>query len=328
MEGPWKDKKVAVAGGAGFVGSHVVDQLVAAGARVVAVDDGSSGDWSRLDSHASVIECHHRDLIAPDLAGLFEGVDVVMDLAGKAPGLTPDEDRHDELYEANLAVADAVLKGVIEAGVPRLLVVSSSCVYPDDAVVPTPEISLECSEPEQANRGYGLAKREIERRALVASKAAGFEVAVVRPFNIYGGRDTAVGRGAHVIPSLIERLLQPGSEVLVWGSGDQTRSFMHAGDVAAAILLVADRASSGSVVNVGSGEEYSMVQLIDRLQMLTGTEKQLVFDPHKPEGALRKACDASLLKRLTGFEPKVSFEDGLREMVELRLGSRLESPEG
>jgi len=327
MEGPWKDKKVVVAGGAGFVGSHVVDQLVAAGACVVAVDDGSSGDWSRLDGHGSGVERHRRDLTAPGLAGLMEGADVVLDLAGKAPGLTPDEDRHDELYEANLAVADAVRQAVVEAGVPRLLVVSSSCVYSDDAVVPTPEVSLEGSEPEQANRGYGLAKREIERRAFEASRVAGFEVVVVRPFNIYGGRDLAVGRGAHVIPSLIERLLQPGPELVVWGSGHQTRSFMHAADVASAILLLGKQAPSGSVVNVGSGDEHSMTELVDRLQRLAGTDKRVVLDRSKPEGALRKACDASLLERMTSFEPKVSFEEGLREMVESRLGSRVDSRE-
>lgn len=172
-----------------------------------------------------------------------------------------------------------------------------------------------------------MAKREIERRAISASRESGFEVVVVRPFNIYGSRDKAVGRGAHVIPSLIGRLLSAGPELVVWGSGSQTRSFMHAADVATAILMVAEVAPSESVVNVGSDEEYSMVELVECLQRLAGTQKRLVFDRSKPEGALRKACDASLLKRMTGFEARVPFEAGLREMVDVRITSERKHPQ-
>lgn len=311
---------MVVPGGAGFIGSYVVEQLVALGAEVSVVDDLSRGLWARLEAVESQIECIESDLTADADATrqFFVGADVVMNLAGVAPGLTPEQDCHAYLEEANLRVARAVLKAAMEANVPTLLVVSSSCVYPDDAPIPTPEMVLKGTHPETVNRGYGTAKRRIEVEATAASKAqATTKIAIARPFNVYGARDLGVGKGGHVIPSILERVLSPDPEVVVWGSGAQTRSYIHGRDIARALIRLTAEYAVADPINIGSSAEVSMHQLVETLIRLSGKVKTVRYDRSKPEGAARKAADGSkLLRVLPGFEERVDFETGLMEMIE------------
>ena len=317
----WAGKLVVVPGGAGFIGSSVVDALFAAGARVRAIDNLSSGSWQRLAPHDGRVERVEEDLTNCDLPRHFHGAHAVINMAGLAPGLMPGEERHAVLYQENLRIADAVLAATLAASVPRLVVVSSSCVYPDDAPVPTPELDLTDSMPETVNRGYGMAKREIELRA---PRAAGGPTAITiaRPFNACGPRDQATGPGAHVIPALLSRILDPDCrEITVWGSGRQTRSFIDARDVATALLLLAEHHPHPDPVNIGSGEEITLQDLVRQLLELTGIEKPVRFDPTKPEGALRKGCDPSKLISITGFRPRYRLADSLADIVAARRGS-------
>lgn len=316
----WCGKRVVVPGGAGFIGSSVVDDLVSLDARVTVIDNGLSGDFSRLSHHGNRIERIHADLTQIDLATSFGEADAVLNFAGHAPGLMLNEDRHGLLYHTNLELADAVLAAALEAKVPQLLVISSSCVYPDDASVPTSELALGGTEPEAANRGYGLAKREIERRATAAADGA-TEITIARPFNACGPRDQAVGPGAHVIPSLLERILDPQlPEVVVWGSGRQTRSFIDARDASRAFLLLMAHHQTSEPVNVGSSEEVTLGELVQELMRLAEVSKPIRFDLNKPEGALRKSCDDTRLRQLTGFKPTLSLADSLLDIVAARCG--------
>lgn len=323
--GYWRGKNVLVPGGAGFIGSHVVDRLVELEARVTVLDDLSSGAWQRLAGCLERIERIEGDVTDPALAAqVFPGMDVVMNLAGRAPGLTPDEDRHERLYQENLRIGRAVLEAVIHHRVPRLLVVSSSCVYPDDAPVPTPEMSLAGTEPEFANRGYGLAKRKIEEEAIEAARRGGVEIAIARPFNVYGARDDRRGPGSHVIPSLLEKILSSDEEVVVWGSGSQTRSFMHAEDVARGLVFLTETHAVAEPVNLGSPDEIRIRDLVGDLMRLSGGVKPVRFDRSKPEGASRKGADIGRLREIAGgFEAEVPWERGLGEIVQSRLDLRV-----
>lgn len=315
----WSGKRVLIPGGAGFIGSHLVELLASMGADVTVLDDLSSGRWSRLDGLAGRIRRIESDVTDPATrADCFPGMDVVMNLTGLAPGLTLDEGRHERLYQENTRVATAVLDGVLAHRVPRLLVVSSSCVYPDDAPVPTPEISLEGSEPEAVNRGYGLAKRAIEAEAMLAARTHPWlSIAIARPFNVYGARDCRNGPGAHVIPSLLEKILSPDPEVVVWGSGKQTRSFIHGHGIARGLALVTELHAVADPVNIGSASEIRLCDLIETLMELSEVRKSVHFDTGKPEGAARKAADISKLQQIaTGFRPAASWQSGLRELVD------------
>ena len=200
MDSFWTDRRVVVTGGAGVLGSYMVDELVRLQARVVAVDNLQQGDWQRIDASGGV-ECVEADVREDAFVRLLDGCDVVMNFAAIAPGLVAGEDLHERLFHDNLEIARAVLDAVIRKRVGRMLVVSSSCVYPDDAPVPTPEMALEGTLPEAANRGYGAAKRLIEQEAVRrAAENPWLRIAIARPFNILGGRDWHTGYGAHVIP--------------------------------------------------------------------------------------------------------------------------------
>lgn len=326
MDFSWEAKKVVVPGGAGFIGSHVVDRLVEMGAKeVIVIDDLSTGSWDRISGHGDQVVRIEADLLNPLIAEYFAGADVVLNLAGRAPGLTPDPDRHERLYRENMELTEAILSAVLKAKTPHYLLVSSSCVYPDDAPVPTPELSFEGTEPEEANRGYGLAKRESEQRAIdIFADYPDANLYIVRPFNVFGVRDDSRSKSAHVIPSLLARVLDDSPELVVWGSGNQTRSFIHGKDIARGMCSLVEKRIIDKPVNIGSGREIPMLNLVAMMQNLAGTSKKVVCDTSKPEGATRKACDYTLLKQLTGFEPEISFEEGLEEIVQHAMAVRSE----
>jgi nucleoside-diphosphate-sugar epimerase len=230
-----------------------------------------------------------------------------------------------ELLGRNLLIGTTVLEAARQAGVRRVLVVSSSCVYPDDAPVPTPELPAFTGEPERANSGYGWAKRYLELQARHYADEWGMEVALARPFNAYGARDLATGPLAHVIPALIERLLSDSPRLVVWGSGRQTRSFIHARDVAAGLMLATERYAVCDPVNVGHDHETSIRRLVRLLTELAEVHKEVVFDRSKPEGCLRKSADMTKFRRVTGgFNPSTDLKSGLREMLEAHRAMRLE----
>jgi len=315
--GFWQDRRVIVPGGAGFIGSYLVEQLVAEGAQVSVLDNLETGRLSNLASVAGQIEFHLADVT--DLAlcrEMFADADVVMNLAASAPGVGHSHQHHVELLGRNLLIGSTVLEAVRQARVKRFLVVSSSCVYPDDAPVPTPELAAFACEPERVNVGYGWAKRYLELQAAHYAQEHGMEIAIARPFNAYGGRDLASGTRSHVIPALLERLLGDGPELVVWGSGRQTRSFIHACDVAAGLRLITERYAVCDPVNVGHDHEIAIRELVQLLMEVSGIHKKAFFDPSKPEGCRRKSADTTKLRRVTGgFEPHTGLREGLEEMI-------------
>lgn len=314
----WNQKRVAVIGGAGFIGSYLTEALLERAADVLVIDNLESGHRENLAAVWARIRFIEGD--AADLAftrGCLAGCDVVMNLAAQAPGVGHSHLHHVELLGRNLQVGSVILEAAKQAGVRRALVVSSSCVYPDDAPVPTPELPLFMGEPERVNAGYGWAKRYLEAQAEYYAKQFGMEIAVGRPFNAYGGRDLGHGERAHVIPALIRRLFSDQPELVVWGSGRQTRSFIHARDVALGLLLLTERYAVCDAVNIGHDHETSMAELATLLMEISGVQKQLVFDTTKPEGAARKCADMTKFRRVTGgFAPQTNIRNGLREMLD------------
>jgi GDP-L-fucose synthase len=321
----WTGKSVAVPGGAGFIGSYLVEQLVAEGARVTVIDNLESGRLSNLESVREEIEFVKEDVTdIPLCRKAFDGKDVVMNLAGRAPGVGLSHMQHVELLGRNVQIGAAVLEEARQDGVPRVLVVSSSCVYPDDAPVPTPELPLFSGEPERVNSGYGWAKRHIELQAHYYAERFGMEIAIARPFNAYGGRDLASGPRSHVIPALIDRLLSNEAELVVWGSGDQTRSFVHARDIATGLRLLTEEYAVCDPVNIGHDRETSIRELVAMLMDLSGVWKKVVYDTTKPEGCRRKSADVTKLRNVTkGFEPQTRLSEGLIEMIQAHRDQRV-----
>jgi nucleoside-diphosphate-sugar epimerase len=323
----WQGKRVVVPGGAGFIGSYLVEQLVAEGALVLVVDNLESGRLSNLTAVADRIEFRWADVTDLVLCRrLFAGADVVMNMAASAPGVGHSHRHHVELLGRNVQIGSVVLEAARQAGLERALVVSSSCVYPHDAPVPTPELPAFTGEPERVNSGYGWAKRYVELQARHYADRFGMAIALARPFNAYGERDLGHGERSHVIPALVERLLSDAPVLTVWGSGWQTRSFVHARDVAAGLRLITERYPVCDPVNVGHDHETSIAELVELLMELSDVRKEVVFDTSQPEGCRRKAADVRKLRRVTGgFEPATDLRAGLLDMIRAHRAARTPS---
>jgi len=318
MIGSWQDQRVLVTGGAGFIGSYLVEQLVERGARVRVIDNFERGRHDNLDAvrdDVEIVEGDLRDLSTAERA--CHGMDVVLHLASKAYGLSYSGSHHGEMLADNVMLNTNVIEACHRTGVKRVLATSSSCVYPDSAVVPTPETEESVLlGPERVNAGYGWAKRMLELQAKYYCAEYKMDIAIARPFNAYGPRDFYVEGYAHVLPSLVMRVLRGENPIVVWGSGNQTRSFVHAKDFATGLRLIAEKAPAADPVNVGHDHETSIRDLIFKILEITGEKREVVFDTGKPEGATRKSCNPAKLHAITGFVPEITLEKGLAETID------------
>lgn len=315
--GFWLNRQVLVTGGAGFIGSHAVEDLVAAGARVRVADNLERGRMENLAGVRNDIEFIGLDLRTLDAAlKATQGMDVVMNMAAKVTGIQYNRFHHGDMFTANTLISTHVLEAARLNCVGRFLCVSTACIYPHDAVVPTPEWEGDRGTPEPTNEGYGWAKRMAEKQARYYAAEYGMEVAIVRPFNAYGRRDYFDEKTSHVIPAIIKKVLDGDNPVHVWGSGNQTRAFVHARDFARGIVLVTEKYAKADPVNIGHDKETSIRELVEKVCKMTGKSPEVFYDTSLPEGYPRRAADTAKLREVTGgFVPEVSLEEGLAEMI-------------
>jgi nucleoside-diphosphate-sugar epimerase len=313
----WKGRKVLVTGGCGFLGSYLVEELVAADADVTVVDNLESGTLENLSPVKDQIQFIWGDLRDRDVCKQVSvGFDLVMNLAGRAYGLEYSMKHHGEMLYHNTVIQLHMLEAAHLNGVKRFLVVSSSCIYPDDAPIPTPELDAMTRLPEQVNEGYGWAKRIAELQAKYYHDEYGMGIAICRPFNPYGGRYRWSGEKSHVIPTLVKKVLDGQNPVVVWGSGRQRRNFLHARDNARLMMMVTERYPCAEPVNIGYDDDISIAELVSLICEASGKHPEVVFDTSMPEGRFRKCPSATLLRRVTdNYRPKVSLRQGIEEMI-------------
>jgi len=314
----WRGKNVLVTGGAGFIGSHLVELLVEDGAKVTVADNLERGRLSNLDAVINDIRFEKVDLRDPDeCERLCRGQEYVFNLAAKVTGIEYNVSHMRDMFENNMLLQQHPLHVAHRCGVPGFLQCSTACIYPHDAIVPTPESEGTRGEPEPTNAGYGWAKRMGERLAAWYARETEMQIVIVRPFNAYGPRDYYDTATSHVIPALIKRVLDGDDPVEVWGSGNQSRVFVHAKDFATGIKLVAAANPGPQPVNIGHDQQVSIRDLLMRIQDLTGVHSRVWCNTDKPEGYPQRAADTTRLKAVTnGFVPSISLEEGLIAMIE------------
>jgi nucleoside-diphosphate-sugar epimerase len=309
----WKGRKVLVAGGAGLIGSYLVEHLLHDGAAVRVADNLESGTLDNLGCNLDSIELvkvNLKDPVACNVA--TEGMDTVFDLAARTVGIGYSSKHHGEMFSDSMMIALNLMESARQAGVERYLVTSSSCVYPDGSPIPTPESAADINRPEEANAGYGWAKRMAELQAIFFAQEYGMEVSIVRLVNAYGPRYHWSHGEPHVIPALIRRLLNRESPLVIWGSGRQTRSFIHAVDVAMLMKSIVERKPGPMPVNIGQPEDTTIADLVTHLASIAGYDGEVFYDTSKPEGPARKCLDLSLQNQLLpGYSPSMSLPDGL-----------------
>lgn len=313
-------RTVAVTGGSGFIGSHVVEQLLALGARVIV-----PGRQSRPEFLASVeneIEVRTCDLLHSEAAReAIRGASAVLHLAAVVGGLQFNIEHPASIFRDNMQMFLNVIHAAADQKAERFLVMSSACVYPRHCSIPTPESEGFLDEPEPTNGGYGWAKRMQEYLGRQYSIEFGLPVAIARPYNAYGPRDYFDPARSHVIPALIAKAFQTEDGTLpVWGDGSHSRSFLYADDFARGALEVAARYASADAVNLGIDEETTIAELagtiasiVSRMQGRTITP---VFNPTGLTGQPRRRCDTTKAARLLGFQAHIPLAKGLERTIE------------
>jgi len=313
----WKGKEVLVAGGAGFVGSHIVANLVERGARVTIADNLSRGCLGNLEAvkrDTVFEECDLSDMFA--CGTVCADKDVVFNATARVTGIEYNRFHHADMFYSNMILLMNMAKAAMECHVKRFMQVSTACIYSHDVSVPTREEEAEVINPEPTNYGYGLAKHAGEKFALFCADESNMEVVVVRFFNAIGVCDYYDEGTAHVAPALIRRVLGGEDPLVVWGTGGQSRSFVDARDLAEGIVLLAEKAPNKSIVNIGHDREITIAELAKLIMFLCGREIEISFDTTKPDGYGRRAADTSRLKQITGgWSPQIPLKDTLELMI-------------
>ncbi len=312
----WTRKKVLVTGGAGFIGSHVVEKLVEAGAEVCVLDNFQNGSKSNLSKVKNSIKIVKGDCRSPQDAFVScKNKDVVMNLAARVGGIEYNRTHQATMMQDNLLIGTVMIEAAHKAGVDRFLVVSSACIYPRSCSVPTPEVEGFLDEPEPTNGGYGWAKRMSEKLGEYYFQEFGMKVGIVRPYNCYGARDHFDPDVSHVIPALIKRVFDGENPVKVWGTGRQTRAFLYVEDLAEGMILAIEKYPVPDPINLGTDEEISIKELIQKIIKISGKKVSIVFDTSKPDGSPRRNSDNTKATKNLGFIPKTTLDNGLENVI-------------
>lgn len=301
-----KSKKILVTGGAGFLGSHVVEKLVARGVDKENVFAPRSGEYDLRDRH----NCEKS----------VSGRDVVIHLAAKVGGIGYNQEKPGELFYDNVVMGAYMLDAAYRAGVEKMLLLGTVCSYPKFAPVPFKETDLWNGYPEETNAPYGLAKKALLVGAQSYRRQYGFNAITLFPVNLYGPRDTFDPERSHVIPALIKKVYDAKKEkrnfVEVWGTGRATREFLYVEDAAEGIVAALEKYDKPDPINLGSGKEISIKDLIRLIADLMDYRGEIRWDASKPDGQPRRMLDVSRAAKEFGFRAKTDFKTGLKKTIE------------
>ena len=304
-------RRALVTGGAGFIGSHLVDRLLAEGWQVSLLDDFSSGreaNIAHLAGHAEVVRGDLRD--GELLAHLLPGVEVVFH-QGAVPSVPRSVAEPVRTNDVNVTGTLGLLEAARSAGVRRVVFASSSSAYGDTPVLPKVE-----SMPPCPLSPYALQKYAGERYCQLFHRLYGLETVALRYFNVYGPRQNPESEYAAVIPRFATACLA-GEAPVVFGDGEQTRDFTFVGDAVAANLLAADAARApGEVVNVAGGRRVSLNQLLGEIRTLTKAKVEPRYLPARAGDVRDSLADLSRARELLGYEPRVELRTGLLRTIE------------
>ena|SRR3989338_1547800 len=302
----WKDKRVLVTGGSGFLGTFVVEKLREKACRDIFVPRSEEYDLRQLD----VIQRLLKDA-KPDM---------IIHLAARVGGIGANRAHPAEFFYDNLMMGVQLMHESWHVGIKKFVAVGTVCAYPKFTPVPFREDDLWNGYPEETNAPYGLAKKMLLVQAQTYRQQYGFNAIYLLPVNLYGQRDNFDLESSHVIPALIRKCIEADKKndkkIVVWGTGKPTREFLYVEDAAEGILLAAEKYNWSEPVNLGSGMEISIRDLVYLIARLTGFKGEIVWDDTKPDGQPRRCLDTSRAERLFGFRARTSFEDGLRGTIE------------
>jgi len=317
----WKNRNVLITGGGGFIGSHLADLLIELEANVSITIRNKNSNHDFINHIFDKIKIYYGDLREYQncLKASFQQ-NIVFNLAAKVGGLEYNIKHPGSIFRDNLLVFMNILEASRVNKVNRFITVSSACVYPRFCTIPTPEEEGFKDEPEPTNQGYGWAKRMEESLSMWYRTEFEMKIAIGRPYNAYGPRDNFNPESSHVIPALIKKVLETDDLINVWGSGEQTRSFIYATDFAKGLLRLAE-VMPKETINIGADEEIKIKEVVFLIRELTNSNIEVKFDTSKPEGQPRRKCDTKRAHSILGFKAQVPFREGLKQTIEWYLES-------
>jgi GDP-L-fucose synthase len=300
------NKRIAVTGGDGFLGRHVVEFLRGRGCSQIFVPLIAQYD---LTKEASVMRFYAE--AKPE---------IVIHLAAEVGGIGANRSQPGRFCYANLVMGALLIEHARLAGVEKFVQIGTICAYPKFTPVPFREEDLWSGYPEETNAPYGLAKKMLLVMAQAYRQQYGFNISYLLPVNLYGPGDNFHPESSHVIPALIRKCIEAidrgESEIVCWGDGSPTREFLYVEDCAEAIVLAAERYDGSEPVNIGAGFEISIGELANLIAELTGFNGDVRWDPTKPNGQPRRCLDTQRAAEYFGFRSKTQFREGLRRTID------------
>jgi GDP-L-fucose synthase len=301
----WKDKRVIVTGGAGFLGRVVVEQLTSKGCKHITVPRSAQYDLRKTSAI--------RKLYAK------ANPDMVIHLAAVVGGIGANRENPGKFFYDNLMMGVELMEQARQMRIAKFLAAGTICAYPKFCPVPFKEDNIWNGYPEETNAPYGLAKKMLLVQSQAYRQQYGFNSIYLLPVNLYGPGDNFSWDSSHVIPALVRKCVEAkkrgDKQITVWGTGRATREFLYVDDAARGIILAAERYNSSEPVNLGAGFEISIKELAELIVKLTKFRGKIIWDHTKPDGQPRRCLDTTRAYKEFGFKAKVSFEVGLKKTI-------------
>ncbi len=308
----WSEKRVVVTGGAGFLGSFVVEQLRAKGCHEIVIPRSRDYDLVQMEA----VQRLYREA-KPD---------IVIHLAARVGGIGANQANPGRFFYDNLMMGAQLIEVGRQQGLQKFVATGTICAYPKFASIPFKEDDLWNGYPEETNAPYGLAKKMMLVQSQAYRRQYGFNSMVLFPVNLYGPRDNFDLETSHVIPALIRKCAeaqQTGrSEIILWGDGTPTREFLYVEDAADGILEAAEHYNDSLPLNLGTGEEVTIKNLAQLIAAELGYQGRIQWDTTKPNGQPRRCVDIGRIKHMIGFQPKHSLREGLKKTIHWFLENR------
>lgn len=302
----WEKKRILVTGGAGFLGSYIVEKLKKRGVKDIFVPTIEEFDLRKLEDIIKVYKISQPD--------------IVIHLAAAVGGIGINREKPGEFFYDNLIMGIQLMEQARQFKVEKFVPLGTVCAYPKFTPVPFKEKDLWKGYPEETNAPYGLAKKMLLVQAQAYRQQYGFNAIYLLPVNLYGPRDNFNPKSSHVIPALIKKCFdaieEDKEEIIVWGTGEASREFFYVEDAAEGILLATEKYNKPEPVNLGSGMEIKIKDLIKLIAELAGFKGKIIWDKKKPDGQPRRYLDTSMAEKEFGFKAKTEFKEGLKRTID------------